>query len=167
MKLNELMALIAQSAPTDWVVNASPTFLFRLVPIRGGQDNRTLDLELQEHTVVMTFKPEVSISMAYGMVQDKEFKDDWAMRFPNKRAHTTFLDILYHGALVFRDQMVAVDGLRCILPLPPPNQVQPPFDIPERRLRVAKLVHALAGPDISFDQYFQRVGMRSANHPWP
>ena len=97
---------------------------------------------------------------------DKNFNEEWVQKLPNKRAQAVIIDFLYNGALVFRDTLVAVDGWRCILPQPI-NESGPPYKVPDRRARIAKLVHQLVGPETNFDAYFKRVGMQPVEHPWP
>ncbi|MBU0723535.1 MAG: hypothetical protein KJ904_11760 [Alphaproteobacteria bacterium] len=166
MKLDDYLSVIAQSAPKDWSVSKVPTFMFRLVPIRGA-DNRTLDFELQEHNALMVFKRDIRFSLAFGLVQNPNFNDDWATNFPNKRAQAVILDFMFAGALVFRDTLIAVDGWKCLLPAPAPDMLEAPFPIPEKQYLIAKLVHMLAGPNTNFEAYFQRAGMRATKMPWP
>src|SRR3546814_16276716 len=102
--------------------------------------------------------------MAGGLIADKNYNEDWIQKLPNKRAQTVILDFLYNGALVFRDQLVAVDGWRCILPQPL-NEVGPPYNLPERRARIDKRLPQLVGPETNSDAYFKRVGMKPVNKP--
>ncbi|EKE77683.1 hypothetical protein [Oceanibaculum indicum] len=166
MKLNDYLTVVAQSAPNDWTVSKVPTFMYRLVPTRGA-DNRTLDFELQEHTALIIFRRDIRFSMAFGLVQNANFNDDWATNFPNKRAQSVLLDFLFGGAMVFRDTLIAVDGWKCLLPQPSAEQIESPFQIPEKQHAIAKLVHGLVGPNTNFETYFQRCGMRVAKTDWP
>ena len=165
MTLEDFLTVIAASKPTDWHATLLPTFMYRVVPIRASGGG-TADFEMQEHTTTLTFLRDVRFGMAWGLIGDKNYNEDWVQKLPNKRAQSVILDFLYNGALVFRDQLVAVDGWRCILPQPI-NETGPPYNVPERRARIAKLVHQLVGPDTNFDAYFKRVGMQPVNRPWP
>ena len=166
MKLDDYLSVVAQSAPKDWTVSKVPTFMYRLIPTRGAE-NRTLDFELQEHTSLLVFRRDVRFSMAFGLVQNANFTDDWVTNFPSKRAQTILLDFLFGGGMVYRDTMVAVDGWKCLLPLPDSDQTDAPYDIPEKQYAIAKLIHALVGPNSNFEAYFQRSGMRVAKTGWP
>ena len=65
-----------------------------------------------------------------------------------------------HGALLFHDSRFFV--------LPEPTQTAgPPFQIPERKYRITRLLHGLVGPGTSFDDYFRRAGMLPSQDPWP
>lgn len=165
MTLEDLLNVVASSKPSDWRATLVPTFMYRVVPVRvaGGT---TTDLELQEHSTMLCFTRDVRFGLAWGLVADKNYNEDWIQKLPNKRAQGVILDFLYNGALVFRDTLIAVDGWRCILPQPL-NEIGPPFNVPERRARIAKLVHQLVGPETNFDAYFKRVGMQTSKQVWP
>lgn len=165
MTLEDLLTVIAASKPSDWRATLLPTFMYRVVPVRGAGGGAA-DFELQEHSTTLTFTHDVRFGMAWGLVSDKNYNEDWVQKLPNRRAQGVLLDFLYNGALVFRDQLVAVDGWRCILPQPI-NEDGPPYNVPERRARIAKLVHQLVGPETNFDAYFKRVGMQPVKRPWP
>jgi len=164
--LKEMIDTIADSEVSDWSVHRSPTFHYRLIPVRG-EKNRLLDFDLREHTVMLSFRQDVRIAMAFGLIDDPNFNEDWCDQFPNKRAQSVFLDFLFSGGLVFRDSLVAVDGWRCALPRPSADQTEPPYSVPERRLRIARLIHRLSGPNTRFEAYFQRAGMRPVKAEWP
>jgi len=165
MRLDEYMTVVATSTPADWRVHKSPTFHYRVVPVRGGP-NRIVDFEIQEHNVVLTYTKDVAINMCFGLVQDRNFASSWSARFPDKRAQSTFLDFFYNGALVFRETMVWVDGWRCVLP-EPAQAATPPYPIPERKYRVTRLLHSLVGPGTNFDDYFRRAAMAPKAEAWP
>jgi hypothetical protein len=165
MRLDELINVAAASAPADWRVSRSPTFLYRIVPVRG-QQNRAMDLELLEHNVMMTFTKDVSIAMAFGLVIDRNYSGSWAAKFPDKRSASVYLDFLYGGAIVYRDTMVWVDGFRCVLPEPDVT-AQPPFQIPEARYKIARLVHQLAGPNTAYEDYARRAALQPTKTDWP
>ncbi|MBL8690943.1 MAG: hypothetical protein JNL04_17700 [Rhodospirillaceae bacterium] len=165
MRLDEYVVLVAGSQPADWRVHKSPTFHYRVVPVRGGP-NRIVDFELHEHNVVLTFSKDVGINMCFGLVQDRNYSSAWSQRFPDKRAQSSFLDFFYNGALVFRETLVWVDGWRCVLPEPTQSQ-GPPFPIPARKYQITKLVHGMVGPGTNFDDYFRRAGMAPSQEAWP
>ena len=166
MKLEDYLKVIGTSTQKDWLVTQVPTFLYRLVPVRVGE-NRSLDFQLQEHTFMLSYKKDLAISMAWGLVDDKGYSDAWSQRFPDKRATSICLDFLYYGSLIFRDVLVAVDGFRCILPQPPADQESPPYTIPGQQFMIARLVHRLVGPKTNFEDYFKRAGMKPVQEPWP
>ena len=70
MTLEDYLKVIAGSAPADWRSTLLPTFMYRVVPIRGGSGP---DFELQEHTTMLTFTKDVRFGMAWGLVADKNY----------------------------------------------------------------------------------------------
>jgi hypothetical protein len=165
MTLEEYLTVIAASVPRDWRATQVPTFMHRIVPVRNPGSSGA-DFEIQEHNVLLSFTKDIRFSMAFGLVVDKNYNEDWIDRLPNKKAEGVLVDFLFSGALVFRDMLVAVDGWRCILPQPLGSE-GPPYKVPERRFRIAKLVHQLCGPETNFEAYFKRVGMAPVTTPWP
>ena len=165
MTLEDYLTVIASSKAADWRVSLLPTFMYRIVPVRASGGGTT-DFELQEHTTQMTFTKDVRFGLAWGLVADKNYNEEWVQKLPNKRAQGVILDFHYNGALVFRDTLVAVDGWRCILPQPLGDS-GPPYPVPKRRAQLGKLAHQLVGPDTNLDAYFKRVGMQLIDKPWP
>lgn len=163
MNIDEYLSVVEKSRPEDWRVAQVPTFMYRVVPVRGGGG---ADFEIQEHNATMNYSPDIRFSLAWGLVSDRNYTADWIDKLPNKKAEAVVLDFLYNGALVLRDTLVAVDGWRCILPQPI-NSEGPQFDVPIRKYRISKLVHRLVGPETNFDSYFKRVGLRPSKDPWP
>lgn len=162
MTLEEYLSVIADSKAADWRTSNVPTFMHRIVPSRTPGS----DFELQEHNVLMNYMPDIRFSMAWGLVADRNYAEPWLEKLPNKRGDAVILDFLFNGALVYRDILIAVDNWRCILPQPM-NTESPPYRVQERRMQIARLVHALVGPDSSFGAYFKRLGMVPAKVPWP
>lgn len=165
MTLEEYLTVVALSQPEDWRTTNVPTFMHRIVPVRSSGGGNA-DFEIQEHNLMITYTKDIRFGMAWGLIADKNYNEDWLARLPNRSAEGVILDFLYNGALVFRDMMVAVDNRRCILPQPV-NADGPPFKVPERRARLARLAHQLVGPDTSFESYFKRVGMQPVKMAWP
>lgn len=166
MQLDDFLRIIGTSTPKDWLVMQSPTFLYRLIPVRVG-DTRSLDFELKEHTFMLTYRRNLSIAMAWGLVEDRNYSEVWTLRFPDRRAQSVYLDFLYNGMVVFRDTLIAVDGWRCILPQPAPEQSEAPYAIPGAQFMIARLIHKLVGPQTNFEDYFKRAGMKPVQEPWP
>ncbi|MBT5264070.1 MAG: hypothetical protein HOL85_04510 [Rhodospirillaceae bacterium] len=165
MTLDEFLMTIAKSSADDWRVTDVPTFMYRIVPVRGPGSAKQ-DFEIQEHNVMMTYTKDITIGMAFGMVIDRNYSESWLDGLANQRAEAIVCDFLYSGALVFRERFVAVDGWRCIMPQPV-NSDGPPHRVPHGRLLIAKLVHTLVGPGTSFDSYLKRLAIEPSKDPWP
>tara|TARA_R110002012_G_scaffold90023_1_gene220318 strand:- start:10 stop:498 length:489 start_codon:yes stop_codon:yes gene_type:complete len=162
MTLEEYLSTIIGSKPGQWRASNVPTFMHRIVPSRTPGS----DFELQEHNVLLNFTEDIRFSMAWGLVADRNYNEPWLEKLANKRADVVMLDLLFNSTLVYREKLVAADNWRCILPQPLKSET-PPYKVPERRMQLARLVHSLVGPDTSFGTYFKRVGMVSADIPWP
>ena len=145
------------STPADWRATEIPTFMQREL-CRSGRPAAVRLISKFRNTTPCSVSPRTSASgWPGGLVMDKNYREDWLAKLPNKRAEAVVLDFLFGGAFVFRDTLVAVDGWRCILPQPI-NSDGPPFNVPERRFKVAKLIHQIVGPETSFDSYFRARG---------
>ncbi|NUQ76541.1 MAG: hypothetical protein HUU21_23625 [Polyangiaceae bacterium] len=152
--------LISRSAPADWNVQSGPLFL---EPVFGAAQpgSRT-----NVHQFNMAYWPNLSITMAYGMVCSEDVRHDWANNFPDPKAASHYVDFFFNSALVFRDVVVAVDGGQGILPLPNPGPTSP-YEVPRRRRDIARLIHQLTNPARDFDEYFSQARFKAIEEVWP
>ena len=115
MHLRELIRIIAQSDPSEWHhiacwgAHAGPSyrdrFLFREV------HNESPGFLLHEaHSSAAVYIPDISITMAFGLGANEDFKEEWANQFPDEKASSSFVDVFYNAALVYRAVYVTVDG---------------------------------------------------------
>src|SRR2546423_6071392 len=110
MKLEELLSTIAKSNPSDWsTISRGPTFRDRLMQVSSGSDNW---IEINSHHTIAVYKPNIAITLGFGMDWRPEFKEPWAQKFPDPNASGDYFDIYYYGALIYRNVYVAVDGGR-------------------------------------------------------
>jgi len=128
-------------------------------------------LKVKSHSNVATYKPDVSITIAWGLESLDNFREEWANKFPNPRASSSFIDIFYNGALVFRDIYVEVDGGRARLPLPTikwddKQKKITELTVPLRRYRLIGLVDSLDHVS-QYDSYFQQAGFKVVDTEWP
>lgn len=118
MRYDEILDLVANSTPEEWnkIVcwggGGGPSFLNGLP---GEDGNWTA------HEERASYKPDVSVGLAWGITSNDDFKEEWANQFPDPHASSEFVDVLYNGMLVYRDIRVIVDGGRVGLPLPDRN----------------------------------------------
>ena len=115
MGLDELRRLIAESDQGDWNVidcfnDGAPSFLAS-ARVAAGDEYSNL-----EHHGRATYRPDVSIGLAWGM-KLREYKADWLDRFTHATASFGLVD-LYNGMLVDREDYVVVDSGRAKLPAP-------------------------------------------------
>lgn len=72
-------------------------------------------LEHDSHHSRAVLRDDVAIGLAWGLTENDTFEEDWTTRFPDPKASSAWLEVLYHGQPVDRELMVHVDG-RCYVP---------------------------------------------------
>ena len=165
MQLRELLATVAASKVADWQVIFRPTLRHRFTEAIDAENKREQVL-VDEHAVRFVFRPDISISMAYGLVDQAAFDLPPDHPFARENARTLLLDIFHDGGLTHRETVLNVDRQRCLLPMP--RSWESPVKIPTAQFSLIRLVHALAGPPTDYDSYFRESGMiRSDGVPWP
>lgn len=165
MQLRELLATVAASKVADWQVIFRPTLRHRFTEAIDAENKRDQVL-VDEHAVRFVFRPDISISMAYGLVDQAAFDLPPDHPFARENARTLLLDIFHDGGLAHRETVLNVDRQRCLLPMP--RSWESPVKIPTAQFSLIRLVHALAGPPTDYDSYFRESGMiRSDGVPWP
>jgi hypothetical protein len=92
-----------------------------------------------------------------------EFKEAWTEKFPDRHASSSYADVFYNGALVYRTQYVTVDGGRTNLPLPPRRDEA---SVPKAYARFIAMLDSF-GKVSSFDNDFRRAGMNLSDEMWP
>lgn len=165
MNVKDYMDCIAQSTATDWIIIFHPTFLHRFTPISVGEDVVTR-YDSDQHLAKFTYRPDISLTMAYGMVETGSYILPDTNPFAQENARTAYVDCFHDRQLVHRETVIKVDRQRCILPMPsswaPGEQT-----VPEAKYNLVKLIHTLAGPPTDFESYFEEAGMEVVKELWP
>ena len=92
MRLDDLMDTILRSVPTDWhAIHEYPTYRDNLSGVSDGQGHHWIEIE--SHHSVATFIPDVSLTIAWGIAVNKDFKEPWANTFPNQNASSAYADV--------------------------------------------------------------------------
>lgn len=173
MTLNELIQTILKSKSSDWNeiscwgAFSGPSYRdkFEFYNIYDGEPNI---LRVDSHHTVAAFKNNLSITFAYGLTYNEEYKEDWANQFPNPSASSHFIDIFYNNSLVFRETYLIVDGGRCKLPIPSYGDGQE-MVVSREYYEFIKLIERLssgASTDQNFESYFKRTGIIINDSPW-
>jgi len=176
MDLNEYMRRIISSAPTSWTTifcgahGGGPSYRDQFSVWSDGSQ-KFAGLDLQSHSVVASFRGDLSISLAWGLEDNPDFSEGWTRKFPNTQAPSSFLDFFYNGALVWREELIAVDGGRCYLPLPAlPADGEADgvngIGLPRGKSDVIRLVNSLTSI-YDYDQYLEKAGLQVTDEPWP
>jgi len=173
MTLFDLINTFVNSAPSDWYSigcwghGSGPSYRnqFTFWNTYKGDSNI---LTHREHSNVASYKPDISITIAWGIDvgdEDDRVEEGWARNNPDSNPGINhYLDFFYNDALVFRASYCVVDGGRCELPFPS-------FD-PNGGLVVARQYHdaikklsEITG-NTNFDVYFGRTGIEIVEEEW-
>ena len=164
MNLRDLLETVAGSSVQDWTILFRPTFKHRIVETLKDDGSRDR-LQSDEHLVAFSYRPDLAISMAYGLVEQGAYTLPSVNPFAAENARTRYLDIFLEGRLTYRETVVAVDRHRCLLPMP--RDWNPPIAIPAMQYSLVRLIHDVAGPPTDYDEYFEKAGMKRWEMPWP
>ena len=165
MRLDQYLALIGDSKPEDWFLMTRPTFRHHFTRVTDDKGEE-VSLEADEHKVVLSYAPNIRITLASGLVADTDYRIDSSHKLALLNARSEFVDCFYDNILVHRETVVRVARQRCVLP-EPGDWTTTPIKVPKRKARFAKLIHTLAGPLTEFDEYFKEAGMVEVDAPWP
>lgn len=159
-----MLATVAASDIDDWQILFRPTFRHRITEVLKDDGERDR-LEVDEHLVAFCYRPDIALTMAYGLVEQSSFELPDRHPFAAENARSVYLDIFHEGGLIHRETVLKVDRQRCLLPLP--KDWDAPINIPVAQYSLIKLIHALAGPPTDYETYFKDAGMVRADIPWP
>lgn len=173
MDLREFQRLIVGSEYEDWTyiscwgAGSGPSFLNKIDVWTAGR-NEFSNIEVDSHSTIMSFKHDLLISVAHGIRHNEDFREDWANGFPDPSASSGFVDFFYAQNLVYRDIYVAVDGGRCLLPLPKQNFDQD-FKVTSLTVSTERAVFfsLMNGEDSSsYYEYLKRSGIEISDSGW-
>jgi hypothetical protein len=130
--------------------------------VRNG-DNHWI--EVDEHGDYAVLKNDPTVTMAWGLTANDKYQEDWATkRHPSGRASSGWVDIFYHGALIFRTLYVVVDGGRAKLPQPVgPDDLR----VPKAYANFIGIINELSGGTSDYLRYFTVSGFKLTDEPWP
>jgi hypothetical protein len=121
--------------------------------------------------MVAVYMPDVSITMAWGLDCNPDFKEEWANSFPDPKASSHFVDLFYNNALVFREVYVNVDGARGDLPLPSivrgDDKKIVALEVPRDKYRFFSLLDSISRGGREFERYFSQAGFTMVEREWP
>lgn len=153
MTLTDLIDAFVSSSKNDWQqistwgYGSGPSYKdqFQFSEIDNGNDNV---LHHKEHSNVASFKPNLSITIAWGLMMGDEndvVNRTWARNNANPdpgKGH--YLDFFYNNALVLRTSYCSVDGGRCKIPFPTYDLNQN-VSVPQKYYDVIKKFNELIG----------------------
>jgi hypothetical protein len=162
MTLAELLKTIASSSKEEWHYigcwgsGAGPSYRssFSFYEVYNGHP---AVLHADAHGSVAIYKPNVSITIAFGLTANDHFREGWANQFPDTRASSHYVDVFFNNALVYRDLYVNVDGGRAKLPLPDSRDK---LFVSKSYNSFIRLIDNLEGYISEYDQYRERAGFQ-------
>jgi hypothetical protein len=161
MNLHELRTLVWKSSVDDWELieclgpDAGPSYLSAVI----GSGSSLEGVQCQLYRA--TYRPNISIGLAWGLSHEGEVRDFERNTFPDEQCYPTILDLLWNGSLVYRYEGLAVDGGRGALPYPnatydtttdPHNPVLLQEEVTEEEVGVWRIAAALRGDEGVFDR---------------
>ena len=136
--------------------HSGPSFRDRLT-FDETDDEAPHVLHADSHHSVAVYKPDLFLSLAWGLTQEPDWQEPWVKTFSDPHAKSAFVDVFYCGALVWRDVYVVVDDGRGYLPIPSDRDDIQTVTFDEDRLM--RLLNALDGPS-RYDDLMSIAGFR-------
>ena len=170
MTLDQLLKTIIASSKdswhtiTCWGTGSGPSYRSQL-EMRGSPDGSSGGQNLvaaSSHRVVASYKPDLAISMAFGITANTDFKEEWANIFQDPKASTHHADVFFNGALVYRDSYVLVDGGKAKLPMPKRRML-----VPKGYYYFIRLLDNLGGHASRYESYFNKSDLQVVDAAWP
>lgn len=162
MNFDELLDKIVASGPEDWHAiscDDAPSYRERFTLNEYA-------LETDGHSDIAVYKPDLSITLAFGMPLRLAIYVEWLRKFSEERSRL-YVDVFYNNGLAFRHECINVfaAGRRAFLPLPNEDSRE---EVPQRYHDFIRLVNSLSGSTTGvFDSHFRRAGFRTVNETWP
>lgn len=175
MNLNEYLNEIMGSSVDDWTViscwgaGSGPSYLDKFIVWNTG-DDKFHNIEINSHSMVASYKKNLSISIAWGLEHNNDFREDWANDFPDSKAMSSYIDFFYNGVLVYRDIIVSVDGGRCYIPLPNMEFDEKTHKIIDlsvtwQQYEFIKMINKFES-SCDYDSYFSRTNIKLIEESW-
>ena len=165
MDVRAFMKRIAESKVEDWILISRPTYRHRFTT-HLGDEGESSRIDVDQHIAHYTFRPDIQITMAYGLVEKGTYVIPADIEMASENARTVLLDCYHTGRLIYRETLLKADRQRVILPMPE-NWGEERQPIPKPQAAIARLLHTLAGPPTDFDEYFAAAGMFEVEKAWP
>jgi hypothetical protein len=176
MSFEEYFRVVTNSTRSDWNVilcwgsGSGPSYRDQLIVWTSGQSDFR-NLEVKSHSLVAVYKPDLTISMAFGLESNDEFVEPWANRFPDPNASSHYIDFFFGSNLIHRGLYVSVDGGRADLPLPRPHYSK--IDHKLERVTITtkqdsffRLFNQFEAQK-DYDSYRERAGFEIEEGAWP
>lgn len=167
---NELLGTLDENNWTNipcWGAGAGPSYRDAISVWTKGSGEFS-SVEVNSHTNILSLKKNISIQIAYGLVNNEDFKELWANSFTNPSASSCFVDFFFNNQLVYRDIGVSVDGGRCMLPLPrlkyDHNYMVTSTYVEKEKCDFFQLLNTHIPRD--YERFIEQAGFEIIDQPW-
>ncbi|GFD96365.1 hypothetical protein KUL156_57500 [Alteromonas sp. KUL156] len=171
MTLDNLLETIIKSDYTNWNeigcwgYGSGPSYKSQFTFYEAFDGDSNI-LKEDSHSTISVYKDDLSITMAYGLMSNDDFKEEWANKFPDPKAYSQIVDIFYNNSLVFRETYLVVDGGRCKLPIPSYDENGELY-VARGYYDFIKFLEMLSsGTSKNFDYYFGQTGIKIIDREW-
>ena len=112
------------------------------------------------YPIVAAYKPDLNLTISWGRARSDHFAEPWATKFADSHATSSYLEVYFASALVFRTFYVTVDGGRADLPVP--SERDGILTVSREDDALIRAISTLQGPQRleMYDEYFRRAGIR-------
>jgi len=155
---------------TCWGAGSGPSYLNKFTVWNTGKGNFS-NIEIDSHSNIAVLKSDITMTFAWGLSHNNDFAEEWANKFSDKKAMSSYIDFFYNGVLVFRDIIVSVDGGRCYIPLPDmefdkeTSKVKR-FVVSNSKYKFVKMLNSFEST-YDYESYFSRSGLVIIDERWP
>ena len=160
MTLHELLNIIASSKPEDWNyfpcwgANSGPSYHNRFTSYNKREDQSHVLLTASQSEVA-SYKPDVSITIAWGLTADDDLQMAWANKLADPKATSHLVDVFYNNALVYRDYYVRIGHETPYLPM---TRTQDDLRVAQGYYSFIKIVSSFHSSE--FEKYFHLAGLK-------
>jgi hypothetical protein len=149
------------------MIGGQPSYHNQFTFYEMYNDGQPNVLHADAHHSVAVYIPDVSITIAWGLVWSKDFKEDWCKQFHDPHAYGCTLDVFFNNALVYRVPYVWVDGIS----LPLPRRTDEGLQVTRRACDLMKVIDRMGlAPRQDFNPYESDVrlaGFAIVEEEWP
>lgn len=176
MTLQEYGEIISNSKKEDWNIitcwgaGAGPSYQNSFsVWTQGGEFS---NIDIDSHSMIGVYKPNIDITIAWGLESNSEFISEWANKFDDSHATSSFIDFFLRGHMIFRDILVTVDGGRVHIPIPLLRRIEDTESkekfrriVPGNKYEFFKILNSLES-SFDYEETFRRTGLEIVDEPW-
>lgn len=162
MTYDEIINIVAKSKLDDWNIvscwgfGSGPSYKSKFLFYDTWETENKVLYE-ESHGMYGCYKPNVSISLAFGIQLNGDFREEWANKFPDPSASSHCIDIFFNNSLVDRFAYVVVDGGRAKLPI---TSAVDNLLVDRTYANIIRLADLFESQPGNFEEYLKRAGIK-------